>query len=102
RRQARLTFAMARHAVDDLCRVLDTKARMPEPDRLPPEARARLRDQLAAARIPLRDDPAADRKLSELRMMYEPLVAALSTRLLMAPPPWMPPATARENWMAHF
>ncbi len=102
RRQARLTFAMARHAVDDLCRVLDTKAQMPVPDRLPPETRARLRDQLAAARIPLRSDSAAEEKLSELRMMYEPLVAALSTLLLMDLPPWMPPAAARENWMAHL
>ena len=102
RRQARLTFAMARHAVDDLCRVLDTKAQMPVPDRLPPEARARLRDRLAAARIPLRSDSAAEEKLSELRMMYEPLVAALSTLLLMDLPPWMPPAAARENWMAHL
>jgi len=75
---------------------------MPVPDRLPPETRERLRDQLSAARIPLRSDPAADAKLSELRMMYEPLVAALSALLLMELPPWMPPATARENWMAHL
>jgi Ion channel len=102
RRQARLTFAMARHAVADMCRVLDTKPRMPEPDRLPAEAHDRLRGQLAAARIPLAADPAAEEKLTELRRMYEPMVASLSALLLMDLPAWMPPATARENWLAHL
>jgi hypothetical protein len=102
RRQARLTFAMARHAVADLSRVLNAPPRSPEPDRLPSDALARLRAELEAARIPLQDDPSAARKLTELRHMYEPLVAALSTLLLMPLPPWMPPSKARENWLAHL
>jgi hypothetical protein len=102
RRQARLTFAMARHAVADLARVLNRKPRVPDPDRLPDDALARLRAQLSAARIPLRTDADADRKLAELRAMYEPMVAELSALLLMPLPPWMPPAEARENWVAHL
>jgi len=101
-RQARLTFAMARHAVADLVRVLNVSARAPEPDRLPDDTFARLRAELEAARIPLREDASAAGKLLELRNLYEPLVAGLSTLLLMPLPPWMPPAKARENWMAHL
>lgn len=102
RRQARLTFAMARHAVADMCRVLDTKPRMPEPDRLTAEGLARLRQELEAANIRVSAAPEAEARLTELRHMYEPMVASLSALLLMPLPPWMPPATARENWLAHF
>jgi hypothetical protein len=102
RRQARLTFAMARHAVADLARVLNRKPRAPVPDRLPAAALEALRTQLTAARIPLRADPASGAKLSELRAMYEPLVSELSALLLMPLPPWMPPAKASENWVAHL
>lgn len=31
--------------------------------------------------------------------MYEPNVEALSRRLLMPLPPWMPPARVHENWL---
>ncbi len=99
RRQARLTFAMARHAVADMCRVFDTKPRAPEPDRLPSEARTRLRERLAEARIALRPDPESAAALADLRAMYEPMVASLSTLLLMDLPPWMPAAAPRENWL---
>jgi hypothetical protein len=102
RRQARLSFAMARHAVADMCQVLDRKAAMPDPDRLPPAELERLRAALSAAKIPLAPIAEADRKLTELRALYEPLVASLSGLLLMPLPPWMPPASARENWVAHL
>src|SRR5205085_7838258 len=54
-RQARLTFAMARHAIIDLANVFNTPPRAPEPDRLPPGEWARLRMILAAAGVNLRD-----------------------------------------------
>jgi hypothetical protein len=101
-RQAKLTFAMARHAVGDLARVLRTRPRTPDPDRLPPAALARLRRELASASVALREGPDAEAKLVELRQMYEPIVESLSRLLLMPLPPWMPPARARENWMSHF
>jgi hypothetical protein len=101
-RQARLTFAMARHAVADLARVLRTRPRSPVPDRLPAESLVLLRRELTAARVPLRDGAEADAKLVELRQMYEPLVESLSRLLLMPLPPWLPPAKARENWMAQI
>ncbi|HEY1433884.1 MAG TPA: potassium channel family protein [Thermoanaerobaculia bacterium] len=102
RRQAKLTFAMARHAVADLARVLNSPPPTAGPDRLSPAELARLREQLTAAHIPLRADTEAGAKLAELRGMYEPTVASLSALLLMPLPPWMPPAAARENWLSHL
>jgi len=101
-RQAKLTFAMARHAVADLARVLNTHPRSPEPDRLRADALARLRRELEAAHVPLREGAEPDAKLNELRQMYEPIVESLSALLLMPLPPWMPPEKARENWMAQL
>src|SRR4029079_11880598 len=48
-RQARLTFAMARHAVGDLCQILIAEPRAPVDDRLPASELERLREPLAAA-----------------------------------------------------
>ena len=102
RRQARMTFAMARHAVADMGRVLDRKAAAPSPDRLPPAELVRLREALSDARIPLLPSAEASPRLAELRAMYEPAVSALSALLEMPLPPWVPPASAREDRVAHF
>ncbi len=96
--QARLTFAMARHAAVDLSQIADT-----EPDehchlRLPAGDMARLRDSLAQAGAPLREGVDADAKLTELRMLYEPYVYALSHRLLMDLPPWIPRDDEVDAW----
>ncbi len=97
-RTARLTFAMARHAVVDLCRVFHAMPSPPEPDRLPPAQLARLLEALAGAGVQVRQGPAADEKLVELRRMYEPYVSALGSLLLMPLPPWVPPSQVRDNW----
>src|SRR5208282_1750404 len=47
--QAQLTFAMARHAVVDLCLIFGVTPRWPEPDRLPPAQLTNLRSRLMAA-----------------------------------------------------
>jgi hypothetical protein len=102
RRQARSTFAMARHAVADMVLVLDRKPIPPNPDRLPPSELVRLREALADARICLRPSAEAGPRLAELRAMYEPAVAALSALLEMPLPPWVPLASRREDRVAHF
>jgi hypothetical protein len=102
RRQARLTFAMARHAVADMALVLDRKPIAPNPDRLAPSELIRLREALADARIPLRPSAEAGPRLAELRAMYEPKVFALSSLLEMPLPPWIPLASRREDRVAHF
>jgi hypothetical protein len=87
--QARLTFAMARHAVVDLAQIFHTPPRTPDRDRLSPADLSRLRMSLAAAGIPLRDGAAADQRLMELRRMYEPYVYAMAEYLCMSLPVWI-------------
>lgn len=98
-REAWLTFAIARHALVDLCQVLNTPPITQAVDRLPPADLARLREMLAQSCVRVRSGPDADAKLAELRRMYEPYANALSRRLLMSLPPWMAPAAAKDNWV---
>jgi len=96
-RQARLTFAMARHTVVDLTQVLG-RPPVTTSDRLVADDLARLRSSLAAAGVALHVGAGADEKLAELRRMYEPYAAALSRYLIMPLPPWRAGATSHENW----
>ena len=99
-RQARLTFAMARHAVVDLTQVLGCTPIDSPPDRLPAPDLARLRTGLAAVGVVVDGGAGADDKLAEMRGMYEPFVAALSEYLLMPLPAWRAGADDRVNWRA--
>ena len=97
-RQARVTFAMARHAVGDLCQILVAEPRGPADDRLPTPDLERLREHLAAAGIALRPGQAATDQLIALRQLYEPYVTALAARLMVAVPTWLPAANAQDDW----
>ena len=85
--QAKLTFAMARHAALDLMQVFHLQPSADLPDRLTPQTLKALA---------LRGE--AERRLRELCPMYEPSVQALATFLAMDLPPWLPPAYAHDNW----
>lgn len=98
KRQAQLTFAMARHAVVDLAQIFNTPPREPVPERLPPAELIRLRAVLAAAGVKLADGAAADRQLSELRRMYEPFVSPLADYLFIPLPAWVPAPEIFDNW----
>jgi hypothetical protein len=98
RRQAELTFAMARHAAVDLSQIYDTPPEPPGLDRLPPDGLAQLRDALREAGLPLREGDDADSRLAELRGIYEPYVFALSRRMMSALPTWLPEQGARDTW----
>ena len=97
-RDARLAFAMARHAVVDLARVFNQEPRAPRPDRLPETELLRLKQALAEAGMPFKQDAGAVEHLLHLRQMYEPYAHALSEFLLMPLPAWLPPAGAKDNW----
>jgi len=97
-RVAELTFAMARHAVVDLCQILDAPPRPPDTNRLPPADLVRLQGLLRGAGVPLRDSLAAVQRLGELRAMYEPYVYSLSRRLFLDLPTWMAAPNAKDNW----
>jgi hypothetical protein len=96
--QARLTFAMARHAAVDLSQIFGTPPRRLRTDRLQPADLARLRATLAAAGLPLQDGESADRKLAEVRAKYEPYVNALAEYLLITLPPWAPAEATVDDW----
>jgi hypothetical protein len=96
--QARLTFAIARHAVVDLCQVLRSRPLQDGTDRLPAGDLAKLRVLLHQAGIRLHEGNVVDHEIAERRAMYEPYVRALSEHLLMPLPPWLPPEKARSNW----
>ncbi len=96
--QARLTFAMARHAAVDLSQTLRAPPGLVTTDRLPPDELARLRSLLASSGVPLRAGVEADRQLADFRAMYEPYVQALGRRLAIELPPWVPTSVATDDW----
>jgi hypothetical protein len=97
-RAARLTFAMARHTVVDMCNVFHLDSSPLHADRLPAEELERLHATLKAAGLALCSVGQMVDKLSHLRRMYEPYVNALSKHLLMPLPTWLPPEGAKDNW----
>jgi hypothetical protein len=96
--QARLTFAMGRHAAVDLTLAFQTPPLPPQSDRLPEAEAARMWKSLRAAGMPMRDEPAAVTALRELRGLYEPFVNALAAYLLFALPPFQPEKPTVDNW----
>ena len=98
KKQAELTFAMARHAAVDLAIVFNVTPFMPEQDRLPPADLERLRALLAESGIQLEAGAEVDQKLSELRLMYEPYLNALANYLCLDIPPWIQESYHQDNW----
>jgi nitrate reductase NapE component len=96
--QAQLTFATARHAVVDLAQVFGVPPIEPDPDRLPEERLRRLRESLRVAGLDLPDGVEVDRKLVELRGMYEPFLNALSRNFLLTLPPMLRDTPPVDNW----
>jgi hypothetical protein len=97
-KQAQLTFAITRHTVADLSQVFKVPPRSPQPDRLPPSELARVRETLAVAGLTLRSGPAEDKRLTDLRAMYEPYVFALADYLAITLPPWIHTKAVADNW----
>jgi hypothetical protein len=96
--QARLTFAIARHAIVDISQNFNTRPVAFDRERLGGEDLTRMRELLARSGIPLREGEEADDDLESLRRLYEPYVNGLACRLLIALPPWMPPGAHVDNW----
>jgi len=97
-RQARLTFAMCRHTVVDLAQLFRTPPHNVAVDRLPAAEFDRLLAQLETTGFQIREPQAAEKKLSELRKMYEPYLAVLSRYLFMEVPPWILAKEVTDNW----
>jgi len=98
RYQARLTFAIARHAAVDLTLVFKITPVALDVDRLRPASFERLKELLSAAGIPLSADPQMEAKLTELRGMYEPFVNALAQYFVLRLPEFLPSRPTADNW----
>jgi hypothetical protein len=97
-RQARSTFAMARHTVVDLAYIFKTPPRELPADRLPDAGMEFMRKELAAMGMRPRERGAMGRELAALRRMYEPYVYSMSLYLHLSLPPWAPAEDAIDNW----
>jgi hypothetical protein len=98
--QAKITFAVARHAVVDLAQVVNARYDPHMPDRLPAADLARLRQILAERGVKVRDDGEAEEKLASLRAQYEPYAQATARNLFITLPPWVHPEKKKDNWQA--
>lgn len=95
--QAKLTFAISRHAIVDLSQVLNSPPQLGAHERLPAEELQKLRELLIAAGLS-KCSHQEDQRLGHLRQMYEPYILALSERLLMPVGAWTPEKAIRDNW----
>ena len=98
--QAKITFAMARHAMVDLAQVVNARYNPAAPDRLPVEELDRVRQSLAARGVKLREGPEFEEKLNNLRSLYESYAVAIAVNLSITLPPWIHPQKQKDNWQA--
>jgi hypothetical protein len=105
--QARLTFAMARHAAVDLCLVFKMMPQAPEPNRLSSPSFQILFERLKAdggvmsPEMAAADPPkigAIESQLAELRGMYEPFVNGLAQYLSFKLPGFYSEQAKADNW----
>ena len=96
--QARLTFAMARHALVDISQIFGTRPVSFERERMTDEELAHLRSALKGWGLTLRAGADADDRLRSLRRLYEPYANGLSCHLLIPLPPWLPERARADNW----
>lgn len=97
-RQARLTFAMARHAVVDLSLVFRRPPVPPPQDRLPARRLEELLGVLAEGGVRLAQAERVAGELARLRGMYEPYLHSLASYLHLQMPPWLIDVPSRDNW----
>ncbi|MEO6805041.1 MAG: potassium channel family protein [Edaphobacter sp.] len=102
-RQAQLTFVMARHALVDLGQVFRVQEQKTWPqwarmDRLPAKDFYQMCEALGNNHLLLCGDPAAAKRLSTIRLLYEPHAFALSEYLRMPLPVWVAPPKVNDQW----
>jgi Ion channel len=98
--QAKITFAMARHAVVDLAQVVNARYNPGADDRLSAPDLDRLRQKLSERGVKLGSGAAFEEKLSHLRSLYEPYASAIALNLSITLPPWIHPEKQKDNWQA--
>jgi len=96
--QAKLTFAIARHAMVDLAQVVNARYQNASSDRLPEEEFSRLQTALAERNVRLLSTREAAEKLARLRTAYEPYAQAISAKLMLPLPAWIYTEKKKDNW----
>ena len=99
--QAKITFAIARHAVVDLAQVVYASYDPNIPDRLPAAELLRLQQTLEELGVKLLSRGAeSEQKLAQLRALYEPYAQGIARNLLINLPPWIHPEKRKDNWQS--
>jgi len=99
--QAKITFAMARHAAVDLAQVVNARHDPSDhSNRLPQEEVVRLRESFAKRGLRLKETPEAEKKLVHLRSLYEPYAVGIAKNLFITLPPWIHAEKRKDNWQA--
>jgi len=98
--QAKLTFAVARHAMVDLAQLVSAQYDPMASDRLDAEQLAKLRQALQEHGLRPVDAAKSEEKLKHLRSLYEPYTIAIARNLLITLPPWIHPEKKKDNWEA--
>jgi hypothetical protein len=95
--QAEATFAMARHALIDSCKVLGIKSYPDGSNRLSRTAFDEIRKIVKNVNA-LDFRLLQEQDIARLRASYEAYADALSSHLLMAIPSWIPENNSADNW----
>jgi hypothetical protein len=98
--QAKLTFAVARHAMVDLAQLINAQYDPLASERLDADQLAKLRQALLDHGLHSPDVAKSDDKLTYLRSLYEPYAIAMARNLLITLPPWIHPEKKKDNWEA--
>jgi hypothetical protein len=93
--QARLTFAMARHALVDITQNFVQRFEPEAGERLIPDG-VHLISQNRAKEPPVATE--FHTRLAELRLLYEPYAQSLGAYLLFDLPPWAHAQERADNW----
>lgn len=100
--QARLTFAMARHALIDLAQVYGTPPRLMEEARLDTGMLSVIVMELKKAGFKIKENNNKIQIASDdLRMLYEPYAFSLSLLFLFKLPEWKAARPHHDNWQSH-
>jgi len=96
--QAKLTFAVARHAIVDLAQLVNARYDPSAPDRLGMEELVKLRQSLHSEGVRVRVSAESEEKLAHLRSLYEPYAQAMARNLFITLPPWIHSDKHKDNW----
>lgn len=97
--QARMTFAITRHALVDLSQIFSAKPISFDTfNRLLPQEFAALREGLRKVGFAFTDGDHVEEQMLQMRSLYEPYALALGRYLRIDVPPWIKHDAVKDNW----